>query len=267
MFDAYMNKDEDKNRRRRWVSVVIAGSVLAHMVVIIAITVAGMWKVEKNTFKGRTDITIRTHHVGVVAPPPLGKSSVKQHNKKVVIRKKLVTNRQPTTRQTATVKVDHNATGSDGPGREDGQVGGTGDDPNAQVTSLTACRAGELCGTGMPSVPRIEPPKLPPVRPKIVPANVIAGSRISGNARILPSDAVKIRIANAGDSQIVGAVLMCLSTSGAVASVKLVRSTGYNAYDQKLLRTMRSWRYRPYRVNSTAVPVCSSITFIYRQSR
>jgi hypothetical protein len=29
---------------------------------------------------------------------------------------------------------------------------------------------------------------------------------------------------------------------------------------------MRTWRYRPFMVNGRRVPVCTSVTFIYRQS-
>lgn len=264
MFDAYVNQDENRNRRRRWISVIIAGSVLAHIVVLIAVMIAGMWKVEKNPFKDVSDITIRTWHQGVAAPPPLGSNKAKQPKHKHKLRKRLVKNRQPTN-QRATIKFDTSADSGDGPGSPDGKRGGTGTDPNAEVTSLTACQPGQVCGKGTPMIPTIEPPKLPPAKPRVVAAHVISGRRISGNSHIVPPDPVKLRIANDGRSQVVGAVLMCLDTSGRVAKLKMVRTTGYNPYDAKILREVRRWRYQPYRVNGTAVPVCTSITFIYRQ--
>ncbi len=267
MFDAYVNQDENRSKRRRWLGIVVAGSIFAHVVVVIALVVAGMWKVEKNTLKDKDDILVRTWHAGVVAPPPLGKATVKQRKKKPLIRKRLVKDLRQPTKQRASIKIDTSDTGGDGPGRPDGKIGGTGHDPNAQVTSLTACQPGEVCGPGIPNVPKIAPPKLPPARPKIVSANMIAGSRLSGTARILPPERVKVQIANDDKQRVVGAMIMCLNTRGGVSKVRVVKSTGYNAYDQKILRKMRQWRYRPYKVNGTSVPVCTSITFIYRQSR
>jgi|GEM_PF-1720013 len=272
MFDAYVNQDEDKNRRRRWISVIIAGSVLAHLVVIIAVMIAGMWKVDKNPYRELTDITIRTWHQGVVAPPPLGSNKANQHKHQHKQRKHLVTNRQPT-QQRASITLTTNGEVTDGVGSPDGKRGGTGTDPNAQVTSLTACQPGELCGTGTPNLPKVTIQKckdgtLPPCkqkRPRVVPANVISGKRIAGDGRILPPDGVKVQIAKDDRNQVIGAVLMCLDTSGRVAKLRIVRSTGYNAYDAKIMTTVRTWRYQPYRVNGTAVPVCTSITFIYRQ--
>jgi len=273
MFDAYVSQDANKNRRRRWVGVVVTGSVLAHLVVVIAVMVAGMWKVEKNPYKGNGDILVRTFHAGVAAPPPLGSKQIKKKQKKQLIKKRLVKNRQPT-KQRASLKIEQSDGGGEGPGRPDGKIGGTGDDPNAEVTSLTACKPGDICGKGIPNVPSVDVitcpgphPSCKPKRTKIVAANMISGSRISGTSRILPPDAIKARIANEDKTQVVGAVLMCLSSTGGVSKAKMVRSTGYNAYDQKILHNVRRWRYRPYKVNGTAVPVCTSITFVYRQTR
>ena len=57
---------------------------------------------------------------------------------------------------------------------------------------------------------------------------------------------------------------MCLSSGGSVDKLQVLKSTGYAAYDSKIKSTMRSWRYRPFKVNGRAVPVCTSVTFIYR---
>lgn len=271
MFDRYVNQD-DNDRRRRWLSIAIAGSVIAHLGAIIAVTVAGMWKVDKVHYRGDdSNILVRAMHAGVAAPPPLGKPHATKQ-KKLVVRKRMVRFAQPTRQVAPRITVD-NGTAGDGVGRADGKTGGTGDDPNASVTSLTACKAGELCGNGLPTLPTIQPPKQqlcpgtntpPPCRPAVVSAHVIAGSRLSGNKNIQPPDQVKAAIANQPERQVIGAVLMCLDKTGRVSSVKRLRSTGYPAYDRKIAREIRQWRYAPYRVNGTAVPVCTSITLVFK---
>jgi len=57
-----------------------------------------------------------------------------------------------------------------------------------------------------------------------------------------------------------------LTVSGSIASVTQLKSTGFAAYDNKIMGKMRNeWRYKPYMVNGKAVPVCTAVTFIYSQ--
>jgi outer membrane biosynthesis protein TonB len=50
-----------------------------------------------------------------------------------------------------------------------------------------------------------------------------------------------------------------------VRSLRVLDSTGYPLYDERLTSRMQSWRYRPYQLASgAAVPVCTSVTFVYR---
>lgn len=44
-----------------------------------------------------------------------------------------------------------------------------------------------------------------------------------------------------------------------------LRSTGFPAYDEKILRELRQWQYRPFLVNGKPVAVCTAVTFIYSQ--
>jgi hypothetical protein len=43
----------------------------------------------------------------------------------------------------------------------------------------------------------------------------------------------------------------------------VVKSSGYGEADSYIVSEMRKWRYRPYTVNGTAVPVCTAIMFNY----
>ena len=52
-----------------------------------------------------------------------------------------------------------------------------------------------------------------------------------------------------------------------ITSVTQIKSTGFGAYDSKILNTMRTqWKYKPFSVNGKAVPVCTAVTFIYTQT-
>ena len=47
------------------------------------------------------------------------------------------------------------------------------------------------------------------------------------------------------------------------ALVSVASSTRYEAYDARLVTAARAWRYRPYTVNGTPMPVCGMVTFVY----
>jgi TonB family protein len=59
-------------------------------------------------------------------------------------------------------------------------------------------------------------------------------------------------------------VKVCLDAGGRPSSLKTIKSSGYPDYDRKIRSEMNRWRYRPFQVGGEAVPVCSTVTFIYR---
>ncbi|HVK76075.1 MAG TPA: TonB family protein, partial [Kofleriaceae bacterium] len=89
--------------------------------------------------------------------------------------------------------------------------------------------------------------------------------RISGEKNILPDDVTKTEIQRSGKNQFMVPVKVCMSRTGAVESVRIMKSSGFPAYDQKLEREIKKWRYRPFTVNGQAAPVCSVVSFAYRQ--
>jgi len=100
---------------------------------------------------------------------------------------------------------------------------------------------------------------------RIVVARLIEGHRIEGNPQIAPPDTVKQAMQRSGLDSLTGAVKMCLNQRGGVRSLRVLRSTGYAEYDQRLLAGMRTWRYDPYTLDGgAAVSVCTVVTFIYR---
>lgn len=115
-------------------------------------------------------------------------------------------------------------------------------------------------------IERVEPGDIPPpAPPQNVPPTLLEGSRIAGTKAIVPDDDTKIAIAKAGKDKLVGSYKLCINATGALTVVQMLKSTGFTAYDDKIMREMRQWRYRPYAVNGRAVPVCTAVTFIYSQ--
>ncbi len=55
----------------------------------------------------------------------------------------------------------------------------------------------------------------------------------------------------------------CLSETGEVTDVTMIRSSNLPDYDQKIEHEMRRWRFRPYEEDGHAIAVCSAITFVY----
>ena len=122
--------------------------------------------------------------------------------------------------------------------------------------------------------PRVETIPLPPPpsdtkRPPLVLArgskHALVEGKIAGVKNIIPDDDTKRAIAASRVRRVTGAFRVCLDDTGRVESVLPTRSTGFAAYDRKLLAGIWQWAYSPYLVDITPVPVCTGVTFIYNQ--
>ena len=91
----------------------------------------------------------------------------------------------------------------------------------------------------------------------------LEANRIAGGAQIAPPDDVMQAIKNSGEPAL-DAEKLCVDQRGAVSSVTILGSTGYPAYDQRIVSAMRTWLYRPFLINGKPAPVCTAVTFIYR---
>lgn len=102
-----------------------------------------------------------------------------------------------------------------------------------------------------------------------VPINVASTTldqeRIAGERQIVPDNETKSKISMAHKTQLIGSFKLCMSSSGRIQSVKVLKPTGFNDYDDRLVRRLRDWRYRPFLVNGSAMPVCTAVTFVYAQ--
>jgi hypothetical protein len=88
--------------------------------------------------------------------------------------------------------------------------------------------------------------------------------RIRGTQMIVPDDATKAKIAETEAKRVIGSFKLCLDTKGAPTGIKVLKPTGYDAYDRKLMGEMAKWAYKPYIVAGSAVPVCTMVSFIYK---
>jgi periplasmic protein TonB len=244
MFDNYVGAKTQK--RAKWASALIAVSVLAHGLLGGALVVRSFWVIEKLS-PPDTEISLGSAPPPPPPPPPGG-------SKKPKTEKKVVKKVKDTVQPDPDRKVEPDKeTESEDQGVEGGVEGGVAGGVVGGV--LGGVEGGVLGGVGDAPPPKVEEPKL-------VPQQAIEAQRISGEKDIQPPNDVNVAIRRAG-TRVIGVVKMCLSAGGSVSSLKVIKSTGYPGYDNKIKSKMREWKYRPFMVNNKAVPVCTSVTFIY----
>lgn len=118
---------------------------------------------------------------------------------------------------------------------------------------------------GVMGAPPPPPPPPPPGAQNVSPT-LLEVSRIAGEKAIVPDDKTRKAIQDSSATRLIASFKLCVDDTGKVTKVTMLKSSGFEAYDQKILREMRTnWAYRPYQVNGKAVPVCTAVTFIYSQ--
>ena len=100
--------------------------------------------------------------------------------------------------------------------------------------------------------------------PQNVPPTVLEQLRIAGKAEVTPDPETQAQIASTESKRAVGSFKLCIDATGAPSALELLKSTGYPTYDDKIAAAIEQWRYSPYRVQDSAVAVCTAVTFIYR---
>jgi len=259
MFEKYV--DNRDHRRRRWLLFAIFSSVLVHVSLVAFLLVSALWHLDKLSAEQRPvyyAATVGPPSVVLGGSPPPPKAETKRAKKPRTDRLT-----QPS-RDSGEPSEEQSLTLSDedpGYGVPDGVPGSTGTDPfGTGVTGTGTPGPGPVGEIDLPPPPAPKKPK----PPEIVPAKLIEGSLIYGDPQIRPPDDVRSAMQAASQSQLVTAVQMCLDRRGHVSRLHLIKSSGYPAYDQRILDEMRDWRYRPYEVNDQPIPICTAITFLYR---
>lgn len=238
MFDNYVGAK--LARRSKWVSIIVATSIIIHAGVGGAVVVQSLWMIKKLE-PPDTELSLASPPPPP-PPPPAGSNKPKTEAKKIVRKAKDTVQpdleKKPEPEQVQVVEDE----GVEG-GVEGGVAGGV----------LGGVEGGVLGG--------VEEPKVEP--PKVVPQVALEAQRISGEKEIQPPNDVATQMARSGKGTN-GVVKICLNEGGTVKSLNMIKSTGYPAYDNKIKAKMREWRYRPFTVNGKALQVCSSVIFIYR---
>lgn len=279
MFDAIT----EKPRPRRWQTAVIIGSAVVHAAAIAAVVVGAMWQVEKLELTSNVDVTLRVPPPpGDSSPPPAAAELKVQNEQTKVVKRKPDVPVQPTVVTDPEPQV---ATG--GGGDTKGTGTGTGTDPNATGTGtcLTPpcldggdgdekpeCSDGEdndsdgkidaddpACKAGNTSES-----KDPVVAPPVVPPNVAKGLRISGNENIYPPETTRVEMMHQDKKMVQATVQVCVSSRGSVDNIRMLKRTGFQAYDEVLAREIREWKYKPYLVDGRPSPMCTVTVIIYR---
>jgi len=259
MFDRYVSA---RNKRQPWVGPAVILSVVTHAVGAAALLISAMWQLEKLT-PDDSPIVLGTPFRGdpgggEAAPPP-----PKTKKKTAKRPRKAIADEMTQTRS----RVEHldDTDGDDGDdgdddgepnGQDGGEPGGKGTVPGGKGLDLVSKAIGDADGEIV-----VKRKKVPP---EAVPAHMIDGHRIKGDTNIVAPESVRIAMLKRKQRKLTATIKLCLSASGSPNSVRVIGSSGHEDYDAKLKAAVNRWRYRPYRVNGQAVPVCTSIRFIYR---
>ncbi|HUQ07402.1 MAG TPA: energy transducer TonB [Kofleriaceae bacterium] len=282
MFDAII----EKPKHRRWQTAVIIGSAVIHAAAIAGVVVGAMWQVDKLELTSNVDVTMRVPPPpGESSPPPAQKLAV-QSEKTEPVKVKPPVPVQPTVVKdpvpvvptgggdpTATGTGTGTGTGTDptATGSGDCPLGGCvgedeskpecedgldNDDDKLVDDKDPACKAGELTEG-----------KDPVAAPPIVPPGIAKGLRLSGTEQIFPPEMVRVDMLHQGKDMVQATIQVCVSAGGTVDSVRLLKRTGFPAYDEVLTREIREWKYKPYVIGGKKSPMCTVAVIIYRMKK
>jgi protein TonB len=256
MFDNFVVAKTQK--RRRWKSLLISISVFVHAVALVVLLIRGFWVIEKLPLPKR-EVTLAVSAPPPPPPPPPAPSKKVEVKPDTVKRVKPMDTTQPVDKPVDQPDVEVEIVedvGVEG-GVEGGVAGGM----------IGGVVGGVLEGVpgGVIDEPPPPPPPPPPDKPRVVPQVAVEAKRVAGEKNIQPDDTTKIQMQRDGKTQIVANYKMCLTKGGEIASINMVKSSGYPDYDRKINSKMQEWRYEPFLVNGEPSPVCTSITFIYSQ--
>jgi TonB family protein len=98
-------------------------------------------------------------------------------------------------------------------------------------------------------------------RPVVPPTEL---EQIAGERVIVPDPGTRAGARKAAMRFLVGTFKFCVDASGHVDEVAVMRSSRSLAYDQRVVRTLKTWAFRPFVIDGAPAPVCSAITFAYR---
>ncbi len=262
MFEHYEN--DHRPKRSVWVRIAVSASVVAHVGVAAALIISAGWKLNKLNLEDRP-VGISSFGLPAAAPPLAASKRTPIKKIDLDTTKEIAqVDDKPELKDVKTqdTQADVSSDAVDGEGDPDGIAGSLGTGKGLRFGSDSPLCLGPNCA----DIPVTKKPTVEtPPAPKLIPQHLLKGSLLSGNTQIQPGNADAVAMARTGKAKHVGSLKTCISASGSVTSVKLIKSTGYPAYDRLLKSGVRRWRYKPYSVSGKAIPVCTVINFIYKQ--
>ena len=69
-----------------------------------------------------------------------------------------------------------------------------------------------------------------------------------------------------GKTRVTAATKVCIERTGFITAVRMMKSSGFPAYDDEIKAAVLAWKYKPYLVNGVATPACTTVMFIYSPS-
>ena len=93
----------------------------------------------------------------------------------------------------------------------------------------------------------------------------ITVQRVLGDKLITPDALTVAAIIRAERTSVIGVFNVCIDSKGDVAEINVMRSTRFPAYDAKLQRQIRTWKYQPVLLAGQPAPICTKVTFVYQQ--
>jgi hypothetical protein len=106
------------------------------------------------------------------------------------------------------------------------------------------------------------PPPAPPPPQQSITAIALERMRVTGTKDIEPDAATRAQMIGAGKLSVLASVKVCVNVRGRVSAATLIKPSGFAAYDQKLVREVSRWTFRPYLVAKNPVEVCTTVSFL-----
>lgn len=102
------------------------------------------------------------------------------------------------------------------------------------------------------------PPPPPPPRPASISVRTLESLRRRGTSRLTPDAQAKREL---GARKTITVAKVCIDATGAVASAKVIRSSGAKAWDAQIEREARRWSFSPYVSGGAPQAACAVMTF------
>ncbi|MGE5185952.1 MAG: TonB family protein [Acidobacteriota bacterium] len=147
---------------------------------------------------------------------------------------------------------------------------------SATATAIAEIEAPSVAAVAAPApppppAPVIAPPPAAPAAPvasaeppHVVSPAVFKGLRVAGGDHIEAPEVVQTAMLHDEHKQTTATVKVCVASTGEISHVSVLKSSGYAAFDERLVAGVHNWRYKAYVVGGRAVPACSAVTFVYK---